>query len=279
MIIGQKTDISQMSRNKFQDYCREKARSEPTEIEGIKRCRILGSCDCMVRDDDKAVAPHLINSGFWEAWISVAIARAIGPGAYCVDVGACFGYYTLLMAARVGAEGQVLSVEPNPELAELIRASVQMNGFINTTVLEKAAWDKEETLRLDVFSFENVGGSSVASTRQGIAQGTVEQSFEVETVILDDTLRIWPAVNLVKIDAEGAEYQVWRGLQETIIRHHPHIVMEFNASMYEDAEGFLDEIQTAGYRTYGITGKGKQKPLQRDEILNADPFIYLWLAQ
>ena len=56
---------------------------------------------------DLMLGPRLILDGFWEAWVTLAIGRHIQPGFHCVDVGANYGYYSLVMAAAAGATGRV----------------------------------------------------------------------------------------------------------------------------------------------------------------------------
>jgi predicted O-methyltransferase YrrM len=64
------------------------------------------------------LGPRLVLDGFWEAWVTLALARYIRPGFYSVAVGANYGYYSMLMAAACGREGYVLASEPNPVLAQ-----------------------------------------------------------------------------------------------------------------------------------------------------------------
>ena len=70
-------------------------------------CRVLGKYIMYVDPRDRGITPHLALNGFWEAWVTVALARLIQPGWRCVDVGANVGYFTLLMADAVGPDGRV----------------------------------------------------------------------------------------------------------------------------------------------------------------------------
>jgi len=64
---------------------------------------------------------RLRGDGFWESWVTVAVARHLQAGMCCVDVGANYGYYTLLMASFVGPEGRIIACEPIPSLANAYR--------------------------------------------------------------------------------------------------------------------------------------------------------------
>jgi FkbM family methyltransferase len=58
------------------------------------------------------------------------LARYLQPGFHCVDVGANYGYYSVIMAAACGPEGRVLACEPNPLLAgTYLPQNLALNGF------------------------------------------------------------------------------------------------------------------------------------------------------
>lgn len=72
-------------------------------------CRLLGVFLAFVDTRDLMLGPRLVLDGFWEAWVTLAIARHVQPGSWCVDVGANHGYYTLLMAAACGPAASSLA--------------------------------------------------------------------------------------------------------------------------------------------------------------------------
>src|SRR5215510_2335958 len=107
-------------------------------------CRVLGKYIVFVDPEDVGLTPHLCLNGFWESWVTIALARVMQRGWYCVDVGANQGYFTLLMADAVEASGRVLAVEPNPNLTERLNHSLEVNGFRSySSVLAKAAFSAD----------------------------------------------------------------------------------------------------------------------------------------
>ncbi len=57
-------------------------------------CRVLGRYKMFVDTSDNSLSPHLMLDGYWEMWLTEALARAIRPGMTVVDVGANLGYFT-----------------------------------------------------------------------------------------------------------------------------------------------------------------------------------------
>jgi FkbM family methyltransferase len=212
--------------------------------EGTILCRVLAKYLMFVDPHDIGVAPRLCLDGYWESWITAAIARNVPEGAWCVDVGANHGYYTMVLADAVGRKGRVLAVEPNPRLSALLALSVEVNGFnAQTTIVQKAATDgRSPCVRLVVPSRR---GACATICRDATA---ADEVIDVEAASVDQLTATWPQVDLVKIDAEGAEDLIWRGMQRTIARNPElAILVEFVPSRYRDPSGFVREIQEEGF--------------------------------
>lgn len=105
------SDLLKMNRAELEAMARNQCMTARLSDEHLI-CRVLGEYIMYVDPVDHGNTPHLALNGFWEAWVTLAIARQVQPGWRCVDVGANVGYFTLLMADLVGPEGAVLAVEP-----------------------------------------------------------------------------------------------------------------------------------------------------------------------
>ena len=78
---------------------------------------------------ESGITPHLAMDGYWESWITLVLARTVRPGSHCLDIGANHGYFTLVMADAAGPNGRVVPVEPTPRLTEMLRQTLDINGF------------------------------------------------------------------------------------------------------------------------------------------------------
>jgi FkbM family methyltransferase len=211
---------------------------------GALMCRVLTKYLMFVDPDDLGVTPRLCLDGFWESWVTTALARALRPGSFCVDVGANHGYYTMLLADGTGPDGRVLALEPNPALAELLALTLEVNGFDRRTlVAQQAATDgAEATVRLVI---PKRRGACATICRP---PSDADIAIDVDASSVDDLTAAWPRVDLVKIDAEGAEPIIWRGMRRTVARNPQLVViLEFGASRYDDPRGFLDAIDADGF--------------------------------
>lgn len=251
------------SRASLEEFSRanyQTARLTETDV----LCRVLGRYMIYADPEDVRIVPHLCLDGFWESWITVAAARLIEPGWHCVDVGANHGYYTVLMADAAGERGRVLAVEPNPQLCERLGRSLEVNGLAErTTVLQRAAAD-EHGARLTLAVPRR--HASDATVRR--APAADEDSFAVEAVTLDEATADWPRVDFVKIDAEGAEALIWRGMR-ALLRRNPgvRVLMELFCSRHEDAGAFLEEIQRDGFALRHVGYDAEIADVSAEEIL------------
>jgi FkbM family methyltransferase len=119
---------------------------------------------------------------------------------------------------------------------------VDLNGLAGrTTIIEAAAGAVEGgDVTLFVPHGEPKNGSVVAAP-EGIAPGT-GCVHKVPRVKLDRLAATVPRIDLVKIDAEGAEQDIIAGMASILRRDRPTLLLEFNARRYADAAGFLETL-------------------------------------
>ena len=149
--------------------------------------------------------------------------RHLWPGCIFADVGANHGYFTVLAAALVGEGGRVFAFEPNPPVYEQLDQHVRLNGFERRVVLVQQALSdsSQEGTRFFVSQWSgNSGLSSMMPAASTIAVGGLspDRTIPVRTDTFDRWLAASGAerVDLVKIDTEGAEALVVRGMSEAL---------------------------------------------------------------
>jgi FkbM family methyltransferase len=242
--------------------------------------RLLSDYLAYVDMRDLMLGPRLVLDGFWESWVTLAVARHLRPGMWCVDVGANYGYYTLLMAAVCGREGHVAACEPNPLLAETyLPQNLALNGFHHgVEICPKVVGNLDDQAVDFVLHDGDFATSSLERWAYGHRAGTVE----VLAITFDRLCADWPRLDLVKIDAEGAEALVWDGMQETL-RRFPRAAIVLELHLQRDPPqtiGFLHKIERVGYKLRSINYEGEVVPTDAATVL-AKPQEHwtLWLQQ
>jgi FkbM family methyltransferase len=160
------------------------------------------------------------------------LLEALRQGDVFVDIGANVGYMSLLAASRVGPTGRVWCFEPNPRLLPLIAESIRRNHFgervrsIAVALAEADDPDRPFHLSLDP---ANSGLSSLAPDAAHIAAGQMAGAppIRVRAVTFDTFAREneIDRVDGVKIDVEGAEELVLRGMTGALARLRPRFIV------------------------------------------------------
>jgi FkbM family methyltransferase len=226
-------------------------------------CRVLGKYLVYADARETGITPHLAMDGYWESWITIALARLPRPGWHCLDIGANHGYYTLIMADAAGPEGRVVPVEPTPRLAGLLRETLDINGFPRVPVIQKAASSTDgERLRLVIPPRRSL------NARLSEEAGPDDVVVEVDSVTIDSLTADWPRVDLIKIDVEGAEEAVWEGMQRTVADNPGLVViLELNVDRYDDPRAFIGSIEGAGFPLRYIDVDTEVKDVTVEELL------------
>lgn len=186
--------------------------------------------------------------GTYEEPVQEAISTNLAAGSVFYDIGANIGFFSLLAARLVGAEGRVYAFEPVPQNAATIVRNASINGIDVIEVFAEAVG--AQTGRTDLLLARHAGGASLALAG---APPDMVGRIEVEMTTLDDAVahrRIRPP-SLVKIDVEGAELEVLSGMSSILERHRPRILCEIDAPDKPALDRKADEVtsflEVAGY--------------------------------
>jgi FkbM family methyltransferase len=134
-------------------------------------------------------------------------------GDIVIDIGAHIGLYTIISSKRVGANGKVVAIEADPSNFEMLNSNIKLNQLTNVTPLNYAVYSKETKVKLYLPSGES--GFTKYNTIMPNWINTQEKFVEVNANTLDYLLQLneirQEEVNWIKIDVEGAEFEVLKG--------------------------------------------------------------------
>lgn len=180
--------------------------------------------------------------GSYEPGLTRQFEEFIKPGHVVYDVGANVGYYTLLASCLVGSGGKVIAFEPLPRNLKFLRYHVAANHLGQTEIRTEAVCDREG---------EACFGGHEDATQTHL---TETDGIKVATTSLDVLgIKGLPVPDIIKIDVEGAEWEVLQGAANVISTRRPVI---FLATHSDD----LRDRCSAWLRKIGYT----LKPLNSD---------------
>lgn len=227
--------------------------------DGSALVQTLHGIKYFIDPNDLIMAPQLIVYRQWEADLSAFFINSINQDTVFVDVGANFGYFTCLIASKIGCagKGQVFSFEPNPLMIGLLKKNVQVNwSMAPITVFENAVSNTVGFVQFNVPK-NRAANASIVNNNSKTSDET--SRFIVPTNTLDNMLSDI-VVDVMKVDVEGFEMFVIDGAQDLIARS-PNIciVMEWSLKQMISAgieiSLFIQKISELGLSAYRIPGK------------------------
>ncbi len=194
---------------------------------------------------------HRYVNGYWighyELPIQEALRRELSPGQTFYDVGANAGFFTLVAARLVGAQGKCVAFDPLPDNIESIREQVELNALSHCAVVPEAVSEQPGTAS---FSFASAGDSQ---GHLGGSRRPGERAIEVKVTTLDVAMADHGAPHLVKVDVEGAEAQVLKGAATLLSKARPNWLIELHGP---ECERDVKRILSAhGYRFFDLHGQ------------------------
>jgi len=148
-------------------------------------------------------------------FLDVLVAN-LGPGDVFFDVGSHIGQFAIPLAKVVGNQGQVVAFEPEAQAYQRLLDHLELNTLSNVRIFRQALGDQNAAGRLFV------GGGACPSLVAHEGDSEQQRAAEAVDIVQGDWLVRTEGLSIpraVKIDVEGYEYSVLRGLQQTLA--HP----------------------------------------------------------
>jgi FkbM family methyltransferase len=153
----------------------------------------------------------------------------LNEGQTYIDIGAHFGYFTLLAATMVGDKGKVVAFEAAGNTVEILRQNAA--EWKNITVAHNAISDRSEKISFYEFPvlYSEYNSMTIAQfENEQWMNENKPQKKEVQAVTLDTYVKEHSLVpDMIKIDVEGAEDKAISGCKELLARYSPSVILEF----------------------------------------------------
>jgi len=195
-----------------------------------------------------------------EIRLSKYIIRSLEEDSVFVDVGAHFGYYTLLANHLIGKKGSVHSFEASTNIYQVLMGNVATAKNIKANHLLVSDSSSSEVF----YEFPTLYSEYNSINReqyhdQAWFQKVKINETKIQSISLDDYLDWYDLIpDVIKIDVEGAELSVTRGLQRMMKDLSPVIIMEYlhsdrNNEVHQEADLLMKKY---GYQSFIISDDG-----------------------
>lgn len=204
------------------------------------------------------VFPELMSNeifryGYCEPDMTVMLMKVLKPGMVFFDIGAHFGYATMLATALVEERGSIHSFEPTPSTFEVLQANTR--DAKNVRAMNMAVYSSKQILAFNDLGLRHSSLSSLFVPRMDklSSEHLVWTVRQVQTISLDEYVKETGAVpDVVKIDAESAEYQILIGMHKILSEFKPIIIMEVGDLAVDNAVKSSELVKFLLDRQYDV---------------------------
>lgn len=189
------------------------------------------------------------------------LIKNLKEGDTFIDVGAHFGYFSLLAAKLVNSEGKVISFEPSPKTFNILKQNAVAKE--NMVILNNAVSDQHAEINFYEFPNRYSEYNSTDVTQYEHFSWFINNQpkcIKIETLILSEyfkSKKINPSI--IKIDVEGSEFKVVKSLNDYLTKSSPVIIMEYLTDGRFNQQHILAErfLHSLGYSSFIITHEGE----------------------
>lgn len=196
------------------------------------------------------------NGNIDESKIIEPILNMLQEGDTAFDIGANIGIHTILMAKKVGQNGKIIAFEPEDNNYEALLNNININNLRNILPVNTALGDTFDEGNLHIRKHIGTGAISLIKTDDSQSCQKVEirpGDFLVQKLKL-------PIPKVIKIDVEGYEYPVLKGLSKTLSNEQCKLLCcEIHKTLYPfgtTKEDIVDFIKILGFRSINTYLRG-----------------------
>jgi len=211
--------------------------------------------------------------GTYEDEINKLIRISLKSGSNALDIGGNIGLQSIRMSQAAGHTGKIFAFEPLEYLQVKFKKNMSLNRVTNVCLFPYALSDKENEVSYKINSKSwNQGTFSLDHNDE-------TGDFQMVHIRMGDNIvdiQDLSTIDLIKIDVEGFEYNVIRGLTKTICKHLPRLIFEYDAAYWQNNhQSILDcfnFLTSLSYQIFQITSAGCFLMKQPDEIVGGNLF-------
>ena len=191
-------------------------------------------------DVDESVIKAVKKSKIWEKQIISLYQNYINKGNVVLDIGGYLGTSTIPFSLLVGEKGKVITFEPQPNIFALLEKTIQDNNLNNVELNKKGVYNKNGKVQ---FIENNTGKAGINGFRKLTKKSNM---IDIDTVSID-SLNL-DRIDFIKIDTEGAEWEILKGAHHSINKFKPILHIETFIKKEKNKKKLEEFCNEYGYR-------------------------------
>jgi FkbM family methyltransferase len=202
------------------------------------------------------IARRILINQYYEPEITALINSHLTPGRDFIDVGANVGIYSIHAGLCENWNGTIAAIEPNPRAFEFLLQNIAHNHLADRIKpLMVAATKEVSELSMTVYDgreeYSTLSGNVHPSARQLESKQVTVQGKPIDQIV--EMLQLQPG--LMKIDAEGFEFNVLEGASQTLKIHRPVLICEIGGGTFQSETTELAKLlKGADYEMFNLDG-------------------------
>lgn len=239
--------------------------------------RLRGFSAKLTYDPNSEIGRYLFFRGSFEEQILKKIRQVVKKGDYILDVGANIGVHSLVFSTLTGNSGKVVAIEPQSNVRHRLELNLKNNHADNVIVLGCAIGAEESNARIYDIANNNDGAATLRPSEPENHEKF--EDIEVKTLNFIKESTGLDNFDVVKIDVEGAELEVLKGLSELLQSTPPRCLfvecVDSNLKRFDtSSEELISKLEDLGY-TLEAKHRGRWVPIRESDYKNCDIYAEL----
>jgi len=181
------------------------------------------------------------------------LKNIIEEGAWCGDIGAHLGYYTVELSRLTGPSGKVIAVEPMPKFNQVLGNLLKRRKAENVVLHQVALGGDGEFVEMGIPRVGNMKKFAYARVMKSSEHLEYIESVKVRNLTGNVLFKGLPRLDFIKCDVEGLEVPVFASTLEALTLHHPILLCELAGK--EERIKLFELLRPLGYETYRLENK------------------------
>jgi len=212
-------------------YYMKYRRPKTVQKENVK-IKIAGSDFCVIPNDigKNSISTELLLFGAHEPLFTDVLLNELNEGMIFLDVGSNIGYYACLVSKKVGKKGKVIAIEPSPLNFRYLKNNVALQPVSNTETFNLAASDKNGEVDFEIMERSNMCRVVEENAKPLVKYNDSIKIITVPVKRLDSFLEEIDVskIDVVLVDVEGHELNVYRGMSGFLTKYKPKLMIEIH---------------------------------------------------